>query len=53
MAVVQNDRWDKFERSGKVFKSTIAPRETGNLMVVGKKPGSADYTAILGYQIAP
>ena len=53
MAVVQNDKWDKLQRDGKVFTSSMTPRETGNLMVVGKKPGDGQYVAILSYQVVP
>lgn len=53
MAIVQNDQWEMLNRNGKVFKLAMTPHDYGNLLVLGKKAGSAEYTAILGYQVSP
>ena len=53
MAIVHNNKWTTMSKDGKIFKVDFIPRNGGDMMVVGKKPGAANFTAILGYQVAP
>jgi hypothetical protein len=51
MAIVQNNKWTTMSKNDKVFTTTFMPQEQGEMMVVGKRPGVENYTAILDYQV--
>jgi len=51
MAILQNDHWTAMDKGDREFRLNFVPREGGDLLVVGKKPGAAEFTAILGYRV--
>jgi hypothetical protein len=51
MAIVQNNKWTTMSKRDAAFTLNYVARDSGDLLVVGKKPGAQDFTAILGYQI--
>ena len=53
MAVMLNDKWTMMSREDGSFALTMAPHERGELLVLGKKHGASNYTAVLGYSVAP
>lgn len=53
MAVVQNEKWMEMDKQDDAFALTLQPQLTGQLLVLGKVPGTENYTAILGYDVKP
>jgi len=53
MAIVQNNHWTTMDKDDKGFNLNYVPRDSGDMLVVGKKPGAASFTAILGYRVTP
>lgn len=53
MAVVQGDKWLEMDKQDDAFALTLQPALPGQLLVLGKAPGSENYTAILGYEVRP
>lgn len=53
MAVVQNDKWLEMDKQDDAFALTLQPQLAGQLLVLGKAPGTESYTAILGYDVKP
>lgn len=53
MAIVQNNHWTAMDKDNKLFRLSFAPHDSGDLLVVGKKPGATNFTAILGYRVTP
>lgn len=53
MAVVQSDKWLEMEKQDDTFSLNLQPLLAGQLLVLGKAPGSENYTAILGYEVRP
>jgi hypothetical protein len=52
MAVVQGDNWSNMASDSGTFTIDMSPSGSGDMLVVGKKPGSDNYTAILGYVVS-
>lgn len=53
MAIVQADKWVEMEREADMFTASYQTQTTGHLWVMGKRPGTTDYTAILAYEMLP
>ena len=53
MALVQTGKWVEMERQADAFTASYQTQTPGQLWVMGKKPGTADYTAILAYELRP
>lgn len=51
MALLLNGKWTAMVKSDSVFDLDYIPKAQGELLVMGKKPGSASYTAILAYSV--
>lgn len=51
MALLLNGKWTAMRKSDSVFDLDYTPKAQGELLVMGKKPGSASYTAILAYSV--
>jgi len=51
MAIVQNDKWTDMSKEDRVFTLATTANESGDMLVLGKKPGSEEFTAILGYTV--
>lgn len=51
MALVQGDTWLDMPLVDEVFSINARAPATGELMVMGKKPGSNMYTTVLAYQV--
>lgn len=51
MAIVQNNQWTALTKDGPVFTSDFTAHGGGDLLVVGKRPGMTNFTAILGYRV--
>lgn len=51
MALLLDGKWTAMSRSDGLFDLSYTPKSRGELLVMGKKPGSADYTAILAYSV--
>lgn len=53
MALVQTGKWVEMERQADAFIASYQTQTPGQLWVMGKRPGTADYTAILAYELRP
>ena len=53
MALVQADHWQEMDKEGDAFSFNYHSPYQGQLLVVGKKFDSDQYTAILAYDLAP
>src|SRR5450830_1664641 len=53
MALVQTDQWQEMYKEGDSFSFNYNSPYQGQLLVVGKKFNSDQYTAILAYELAP
>jgi transglutaminase-like putative cysteine protease len=53
MALVQSGQWMEMDHQADAFTASYQSRTPGQLMVVGKKAGSSEYTAILAYELRP
>ena len=53
MALVQADHWQEMDKEGDAFSFNYHSSYQGQLLVVGKKFDSDQYTAILAYDLAP
>lgn len=51
ISFVLNERWTELPKHDAHFEGEYAPTEKGPLLVVGKKIGAENYTAILSYQV--
>lgn len=49
MAVLHNEQWTEMPKQDDLFSVRFTPATNGSLMVLGKKPGVMNYTAILSY----
>lgn len=53
IAIVQNDNWVSMAKDDQVFTLNTALHDSGEMLVLGKKPGAENFTAILGYAVRP
>lgn len=53
MALVQMGQWVEMERQADAFTAKYQTQTPGQLWVMGKRPGTSDYTAILAYELRP
>lgn len=51
MALLLDGKWTALVKSDGVFGLDYIPKDRGELMVMGKKPDSADYMAVLAYSV--
>lgn len=51
MALLLDGKWTAMSKADSVFDLDYTPKAQGELLVMGKKPGSANYTAILAYSV--
>lgn len=51
MAVLHNEQWTEMPKQDDLFAVRFTPAAGGSLMVLGKKPGVVNYTAILSYVV--
>lgn len=53
MALVQGDNWISMSKNANTFTLATTLHDQGELLVVGKKPGEQEFTAMLGYMVRP
>jgi len=53
MAIVQTDHWQEMEKEGNFFTFKYSSELQGQMLIVGKKFDSEQYTAILAYELSP
>ncbi len=51
MALLLDGKWTALVKSDGVFDLNFIPKDRGELLVMGKKPDSADYMAVLAYSV--
>lgn len=53
IALVQSERWVEMEKQERAFSLSFSSRIEGQLQVMGKKFGEAEYTSLLAYELRP